>query len=319
MSRKKERDREKIIDKIWDEIKKLNWAEINKQTQRYFKVAIIGEPSFHAEVKDWLATLKYDLANEKSFAINETLKEMSENTLDSLIFVNTNKISDQKNTIKKVDLCICEQSIRSKIIALNSDTYSSKNLYNNNFIYKILKNNEELSFALAYNFPVFRIPRSKESIQLTAIQNTSWAIVTASPNIVPGGHQVVTGPVEAIADFAILTTNEIKLLFELVGLNGRRVNPLKCKTELSILFSLAKTAEIVATNTTGKIPAGTGIILKGAIAYAFTMAIGDAILLYLTTDKKVSKQFFEERIRMYKEEGKRIAREIFQKYKNKNA
>ena len=311
-----ERARKTIMDKVWNEVKKINWQEINRQTNENFQIGLVGSKQQIDKMKKWLESFDYPLAIEYGSKLKDDLKIVQDRIDDHTISI---QISDDKideKLLRTTAFCIVEKRYLNEIRRLNIETYTfEKNI--DTIPDKVHANHPELSFALSFNFPVFRVSHSNIEINSTAIQNTSWAIGTASPNIIPGPHQPFIAPIEAVADFTVLTANETKLLFELVGLSGYDVNPLKCLIEFGVVLGLAKTAEIVATNTTGKIPAGAGLIAKGAIAYAFTWAIGEASFFYISTGQKVGKKFFEDRIKHYYEKGKKIATDEEKKSKNK--
>jgi len=311
-----ERARRSIMDKVWNEVKKINWQEINRQTNKNFVIGLVGSKNKIAEMKDWLKSFNYPLAIEYGSNIRKDLK-ISDDRIDThTIEFEISKDKLDKQLLCTTAFCLVENNYINEIRRLNIETYNFDD--NRNKIPKqVHANHTDLSYAISYNFPVFRQSHSNIEINSTAIQNTSWAVGTASPNIIPGPHQAVTAPIEAISDFAVLTANETKLLFELVGLSGYNVNPLRCLIEFGVTLGLAKTAEIVATNTVGKLPAGGGLVIKGAIAYAFTWAIGEAIFFYISTGQQVGKIFFKDRISHYFEKGKKIASEEQNKSKDK--
>lgn len=151
-------------------------------------------------------------------------------------------------------------------------------------------------------------------IRATAMQNAWWALFTAAPNIVPNPGQMLTVPAEALSDFVVLTTNEIKMMFELVALGGRRVQPLQIIPEFGIILGLAKLAEVTATNLVGKAP-GAGPIIKGGVAFAFTSAIGEALFIYQLAGIQLGREFIEERAKAWLDEGKSVARKLLKRGK----
>jgi uncharacterized protein (DUF697 family) len=311
-----ERARKTIMVKIWDEVKKINWQEINRQTHKNFQIGLVGSKQQISEMKKWLKSFDYPLAIEYGSKLKNDLKIIQDRIDDHTISFQISDGKIDERLIRTTAFCIVEKNYLNEIRRLNIETYTyDKN--KDSIPNKVHANHPELSFALSFNLPVFRVEHSNIEINSTAIQNTSWAIGTASPNIIPGPHQSFTAPIEAVADFTVLTANETKLLFELVGLSGYDVNPLNCLIEFGVTLGLAKMAETVATNMAGKLPAGAGLVAKGAIAYAFTWAIGEAIFFYISTGQKAGKKFFEDRIKFYFEKGKKIASDEEKKSKNK--
>jgi len=308
-----ERNRKNIMDKIWDEVKKINWAEINEQCDKNFLIGLVGNTAQIQEMVKWLGSFDYSLAIERKAGVKEEQLKIDKSIKEHIVKINIAKEVDEK-LIKNLNFCLVDES---------SIDFAKKNnvkyfLFQNNdkeLAPRILSNHNEINFALSNNFSVFRCPFSNSVINSTSIQNASWAVVTASPNLVPGPHQVVTAPVEAISDFTVLTANEVKMLFELVGLTGHRVNPLTCLFEFGVILLFANLAKAVATNIGGKVPAGAGLVTKGSVSYAFTKAIGEALFFYITTGEKVGKEFFEKRIKELVEQSKEIIENMIAKIK----
>jgi uncharacterized protein (DUF697 family) len=297
---KEKKAKPNIFEMFIDEAKKVNWNEINKMTGRQVSIGLVGSKANTTDMADWLYTLNYKLPFVKNPAVTENKKKSKK----CLFVFNIEKDFDEK-LLKSMTFCIVDENKQDIVRRLNIPTYlylsDSENLAD-----EILCDNEEYSYPLAHNFPAFRERVARREIQSTAMQNGGWAVGTAAPNIVPGPQQTITVPLEAISDFTILTTNEIKMLFSLQGILGYKANPVKAVSEYVIIVGLAKLAQTVATNTIGKIPAGAGVAAKGAVAFAFTMAIGEALFFYILTGKKVGKNFFEKAIPEFLAQGRKV-------------
>ena len=311
-----ERARRTIMDRVWEEVQKINWQEINRRTHRNFQIGLVVSKQQIGQMKKWLKSFEYPLAVEYGSKLKDDLKIIQDRIDDHTISFQISEDKLDERLVRTAAFCIVGQNYINEVKRLNIISYTFDE-NKDSIPDKVHSNHPDLSFALSFNLPAFRISHSNIQINSTAIQNTAWAIGTASPNIIPGPHQAITIPIEAVTDFTVLTANETKLLFELVGLSGHDVNPLKCLIEFGTTLALAKTAETVATNTTGKMPAGAGLVTKGAIAYAFTWAIGEAIFFYISTGQKVGKKFFEDRIKIYFENGKKIVSDEENKSKTK--
>ena len=297
---KEKKSKPNIFEMFFDEAKKVNWNEVNKMTNRPISVGLVGSKENIGTITDWLYSMKYNL----SFGAMPTVISSMKKSKKCLCFFDIDKEIDEK-LLKSMSFCIVDEQSQDKVRRLQIPNY----LFNSDsedFCQEILGDNEELLYPLAYNFPVFRPVVARGEIQKASIQNGAWAVGTTAPNIIPGPQQVVTVPIEAISDFAVLTANEIKLLFSLQGISGYKANPLKAAAEYVIVASLAKLAQTAATNTVGKIPAGAGLALKGAIAYAFTMAIGEALFFYMITGTKVGKDFFSKAMPEFIAQGKQL-------------
>jgi uncharacterized protein (DUF697 family) len=306
----------KISERIWEELKKINWREVNRVASQPFTIGLVGSESAISEMKNWLSSFPYNLSSDANNNSNSKAVTMNEHAMDKIVVFSRSEQIDER-LIKSMSFCIAEKSAINEVRRSNVQSYIFDSKENQSLISDILSNNDDIRFALSFNFPVFRPDCARGEINATALQNATWAVGTAAPNLIPGPQQVVTAPIEAISDFAVLTTNEVKMMFELLGISGYKVNPLKALVEFSVLVSVAKLAQMTATQLSGKIPAGVGLVAKGAIAYAFTFAIGEALLFYISTGQKVGKEFFDKNVPVYFEKGKEVIGVIIEKMKSK--
>lgn len=306
-----ERDRKTILERVWDEVKKINWQEINKETSKTFTIGLVGNPAELDKMIEWLSSINYKLAIENDARVKEDQEQFKRNLKEHVVKFDISKKTNEKD-LKNLSFCITTEN-GIEIANKSGIDYYLFTDKNDGLDRKILDNNEKIAFALSYNFPVFRSKFSNISIQNTSAQNASWTIATASPNLIPGPHQVVTAPIEAISDFTVLTANQTKMLFELLGLSGHKINPVFCLMEFGIVLFFANMAQSVATSTVGKVPAGAGLIVKGTVAYAFTTAIGEALFFYITTGEKVGKDFIEKRFKKAYETSKAYVENLVKK------
>jgi hypothetical protein len=132
------------------------------------------------------------------------------------------------------------------------------------------------------------------------------------PNTIPGPHRLISAPFEGISDFAVMTLNEIKLMFEIVGLSGYRVVPIKRLVEIGFILSMAIAAEVFATNLIIRIPASGALAAKGAIAYAFTWAIGEGIYYHVNAGKPINSRTLTSSFKSHLAEGRKASSRILQ-------
>jgi len=313
-SKTSERDHQKLMDKIWDEIKKINWNEINEATQMNFSLGVAGTENEIEEILLWLKTNKID-SLFKAFSSSEIKIEENKyfnrhNFEDHIVKFNVENGEIDRRLLLSTDFCITFKKHAEFIKGLKNPVYIYDKAIKNQLANTILSNHKRIEYALSYNIPVFRgILTQKIILSKTAVQNLSWAVVTAAPNIIPGPHQVVAVPIAAISDSVVLTANEIKMLFEIVGVNGSNVNPLMLLPEIGIVLLYGGIAQNLAGSVVQMIPAGVGLAAKGAIAYGFTAAIGESILLYYYTGRKMTKEIFKNIAELYKKEGTKLAEE----------
>lgn len=283
-----------ILGKAWSEVKKINWHEVNRLCQQNFHIGLVGTESEVNAMRTWLQSFPYQPADGVDTA-QEHLSAIAavEDGLDEKL-------------IKSTTFCLASGEMANEVRRMKGEVYLFAENDNENLTTRILSNHPEVQFALAHNFPVFRPELAQSVIQDTSFQNTAWALLTGLPNTVPGPHTILTSPFEGISDFTLMTLNEIKLMFELVGIAGNRVVPLYHLGEFGIIIGLGKLAETLAMQTMGRVSGRAAIIVKGAIAYAFTWTIGEAVFFYASTGRKLTQRTFNDRLRHHFVRGRKV-------------
>lgn len=121
-------------------------------------------------------------------------------------------------------------------------------------------NEKRLAFALAFSF--VRKPLSLESVQATSLQNAGVGLVV----FIPG------------ADLPIMTLNQAKMLLQIAAAYGQPMNVERVK-ELAAVVGGAFAFRSVARQIVAFVPA-LGWIIKAAIGYSGTLAMGHAAIEY---------------------------------------
>ncbi len=140
----------------------------------------------------------------------------------------------------------------------------------------ILDARPDLEIPLARQFPAFHHEVTARQITRSSLENASFAVATALPNIAPFLGFLWT-PGEFASDTAFLTLNQIRMIFLLAAASDRRVGYREQKSEIASIVTGAFGWRAVARTLAGKIPAGGGIIPKAAIAYAGTWVVGKSV------------------------------------------
>jgi uncharacterized protein (DUF697 family) len=292
----------KFIGEFWHEAKKINWKQVNRDSLQNFRIVFIGNLDSYSRFISNLEQSRYDFLGLK---INREIK-ITPSARDKLLFVDINKAIHHKVDIVSSDFVIADSiylnNIREQVGIVPAYNYNKDEM--ENIVEDILNDNEKLGPALAFNFPVFRTNIGRRKIIEIAKQNAIWAAGTSVANIIPGPQQLITAPLEGFSDFTVLTTNELRMVFITAGISGRKIEPLKLVPELMIMLGGAKGAQILATQTLGKVPAGAGNILKAAIAFAFTFAIGEAVFLNMNYGIKIDSKKIGQRVEVLKDYSK---------------
>lgn len=166
----------------------------------------------------------------------------------------------------------------------------------------ILEARPELDIALASKFAPFRDPVIDGLIHKISAENGWFSVMTALPNIVPSALVVPWAVGEFASDTAIITANQIRLLFLIAAASGSNVGYQEQKSQIASVVAAAFGWRALARQAVGKIPLGGGIIPKAAIAYAGTWVIGRSFerlhragYAYTASErKKAYKEAFEK-------------------------
>ena len=141
----------------------------------------------------------------------------------------------------------------------------------------VLDARPDLELALAHTFPPFRDCVVERIIKRTARENALFSVVTALPDFVPSLIELPWAVGEFASDTAFLTINQVRMSFEIAGASGKDVGYQHQKAEIAAIIASAFGWRAIARQLVGKIPLGGGMIVKGAIAYAGTYAVGRGI------------------------------------------
>ncbi len=317
--------RQSVLSRIWEELKHINYQQLNGKTAQSFTIALAGTRAELAEIRAWLGAIEYPLLKKWSDGValkSRTDHRRMDRRIREIVLVDEGALAgmpeDDAGMLQDALCCVTTPRWKQLLSPHCSRMFVYADEDGGEVADEILEALPEQRFALSYTFPALRAGHARIEIRATAMQNASWALFTAAPNLIPNPGQVFTVPAEAVSDFFVMTVNEIKMMFELVALNGRKVQPLQCVPELGIILGLAKLAEMTATQLIGKAPVA-GPAIKGAVAFAFTSAIGEALLLYQIAGVQVGRDFIEQRAKVWFDEGKTVARTLLEKTKKKKS
>lgn len=294
------RDETMIINKIWNELSGINMHKINRICQHNLQIGLIGSSEMIEKMIEWLISFPYaslDLpidGNYKIYNKKEVMRRLI--LIPTLVGTEINE-----KLVKASDFCIVEPCLANAVKEQHLEVYVF-DINDASLAIQILANHERIKFALSHNFPVFRPEHAKIEIQDTAIQNMAWVFISALPGFLPAPHRTIVAPLEMIADFIVLTVNEIKLMFEIIGLMGEKIQ-LKHALELILVFGLAKASKEIATLILRSIPSQSALVVKAALAYAFTWAIGESMVFFVVAKQRVGLNFIIRRMRHHFKQG----------------
>ena len=175
---------------------------------------------------------------------------------------------------------------------------------------EMLPPNEELSLALARQYPAFRQAVVHRIVQAVAWENALFAVATALPNVVPNLFELPWVVGEFASDTAFLTVNQIRMAFLIAAACGKEIGMAQQKIEVLSIAAGAFGWRAIARELAGKIPLGGGLIPKGAIAYAGTFVVGKSLEHYYHARVPLTKAQRAEIYEQAYENGKLVAESL---------
>lgn len=288
----KNKNNDKLVKVFWEEASKINWKKVNDLSSKSFIITILGDSETFKEFEESIETTVYDFMGMSK---NKRIRLREDQKLN-LVYVNFDDFNESKHIVDNSDIIIVGNKFVEEVRYNLKSFYIYDNINQSKMYEKILDENEDLELALCYNYPAFRSILARKTITAIALQNAAFAGGTGIPNLAPGIHQLITAPIEGASDFVVLTSNELRMVFILAAISGRKVTPVKLIPELTIMLGGAKGAQILATQTVGKVPAA-GVVIKTAIAFAFTYAIGEAAYLFMNFGIKIKWSNIKARVK----------------------
>ena len=174
-------------------------------------------------------------------------------------------------------------------------------------VQEILHDKPEFELALARQFPAFRRAVVEGIIHAVSRENALFAVATALPNVVPNLIELPWVLGEFASDTAFLTTNQVRMAFQIAAACGKEVGLSAQKGTVMAIVAGAFGWRAAARELVSHIPLGGGLIPKAAIAYAGTYVLGKGMEFLLVQERTHTH---EERERLYQdglEQGRRFA------------
>ena len=210
--------------------------------------------------------------------------------------------ADDPEVPHNVDLLLYERGLSAPDGAYHFDPVDPAHT-----VTRILKDHEDLSLALARQFPAFRARVIDDLIQEVSRENALFAIATALPNAVPNMIELPWAIGEFASDTAFLTANQIRMAFLIAAACGREPGLTHQKGPILSIAGGAFGWRAIARELAGKIPLGGGLIPKGAIAYAGTFVAGKSLEMYYHGNIGATRAQRESMYQAAYERGKSIA------------
>lgn len=159
--------------------------------------------------------------------------------------------------------------------------------------------------ALGRFFPLFRVPVAQRLINDTCFSNAAYALTTGLAQVIP----IADIPL-ALADMIVLTKAQLFLVYKL-GLNfGFSTQWKDYIAEFGSVLGGGFVWRQIARSLIGLIPVW-GILPKTAVAYAGTYVVGNAVLQWHLSGRRLTRQQMSQLYAQARVRGKRIAQNLY--------
>lgn len=170
----------------------------------------------------------------------------------------------------------------------------------------------EHHIPLGRTYPLFRRPAAQRLIREVSNSNSIYAFSTGLAEMVP----VLNLPFN-VADIIVLTKAQALLVYKLGLMLGMPVEWQYYLGELGGVIGGGFLWRQIARSLVGLIPVW-GIVPKVAVAYAGTFAVGEAVLQWYLTGRKITVKDLGAAYRRALDDGKGLAQRLVNRRKRKN-
>jgi len=284
---------------FWKTIRSVSVAEIAQEAQRPFAFALVGAPERRAEVLEHL----FPGAQEDEVLPERSLVRAFDSTSEEVGFPRESGSFD-----------IVIDAGGGRVDApVGTPVYSVEELGGwDRVVERILEERPDLMLSLARRFPGLREAVGQRVIKEAATANAQFAMLSALPAVVP-----IIGPLlsaASVSDMLMLTKNQAMMLFRLAAIYKLPLDVRARSRDLAPLLANAFGWRALARELLGVVPGGVGLVVRGSIAYAGTMALGKALHRYYVTGHLPTRaqinRFYKEAYASAKEIVREMARSL---------
>lgn len=260
-------------------IRQLNPSQPIEEAERRFVLALVGESTS-------------EISAMQQFLLGPNPSSQDVSLANSVISTCVLPLDEsQQRRISSADLIVATEAVEPQLERFRRKL-SVFDVAHPELTVKTILNSypgSELRTSLARRLPAFREEVSRRIVREVSRENALFVIATALGNVVPSLLQPLLGVAEAAGDTVFLTANQVRMLFVLGAIHGQKVGYIHQWREVSSIIGAAFGWRSLARNLVSKIPFGGGLIPKGAVAYAGTTVLGEGIIFYYTTGRRMTK------------------------------
>ena len=272
------------LRQIWKAIKQLNPNRPVNEADQPFTLALVVCGDVEATAM-------------REFLLNWSTSPQDIALADKVIQTYVSPLDGGKrHAIRKADFLLVDDELASEVEHLTDKLFYFNYRHPERSLVSIINSRRgtELRLSLAMHLPAFRLPVARRIVREISRENAMFVIATALGNVVPSVFEPILGIAEAASDTVILTANQVRMLFMLGAIYGAKVGYMAQWKELSSIVGTAFGWRSLARNLVSKIPFGGGLVPKGAVAYAGTTVVGQGMVFFYTTGRKMTKQEVKE-------------------------
>ena len=284
-----------LAKSFWKTVKGVSVKEIARESLKTFAIAIVGEPAARDRVFRALFPTATDLDILPQRSLIRT-------------FESTSAEDDFPQEFGSFDIVVDAGGGRV-------DAPEGLRLYSvtevgglDRLMDRILEERPDLALSLARRFPGFRDAVADRVIRETAIANAEFSMLSALPGVIP-----VIGPIltpAAIGDVFMLTKNQVMMMYRLAAIHELPLDVSSRSRDLAPILAQAFGWRTLARELIGIVPGGVGLVARGTIAYAGTIAVGKAVQALHKTGKQPTRAQIRAFYRQALESGKDVVRGI---------
>jgi uncharacterized protein (DUF697 family) len=285
--------------KFWKTTKEMSVGQVAQAAQRPFSIAIVGTPEKRAVL---LHRLFPEVGEDEVVPERSLVKAFDSTSTDVGFPVDAGP-----------DYLVIDAGGGRALAPINSPIYSVDEMGGmDRVLERVLDQRPELMLSMARRFPGLRPQVAQRIINDTALANAEFAMLNAIPGVIPIVAPLL--PAVSLGDIFMLTKNQAMMLYKLAAIHELPLDLRSRSKDMAPLLGNAFGWRAIARELVGMAPGGVGLVAKGAIAYAGTVALGKALeRLYETGQvptKAAVKELYDDAMSGAKEISRGILRSI---------
>lgn len=182
---------------------------------------------------------------------------------------------------------------------------------------RVLDEHPDLMLSLARRFPGLRPAVSERIIRETATANAQFAMLNALPGMLPLLGILI--PTAVLGDLVFLSKNQALMLYRLAAAHDLPLDVSARAQDLAPLLGSAFGWRALAREMVGFVPGGVGLVARGAVAYAGTYALGEAMRRFYAFGSRPTKALVAEVYRQSLGQARQVASDVAKRLRSVKA